>query len=134
MSEIVQRWRAFEKLLADRGLGWVLHYAPAHLRWTRRNRHPRGASFSALPADYRAFVAEVGYPVVGFSYYDAQGFSLLPSEAMGSISVDLADPADDMPKPRTDGPTTCPYAFFAGFDLADIEGSAANPYLQTRPR
>lgn len=127
MSETEQRWRAFEKQLTATGLRWALHYAPAHLRWTRHKRHPRGASFSALPDDYRAFVAAVGYPVVGFGYYDAQGITLVPPEAMASLSVELADPEGEFPEARAHEPTACRYAFFAGFDLADVEGWAFGP-------
>ena len=62
-----------------KGLGWALVYAPADLRYPRMATHPHGARLDhLLPADYRAFVKEVGYPVLGFSYYDRQGTTFLP--------------------------------------------------------
>ena len=69
MSDLIGRWRRFEATLHEKGLGWGLHYAPRHLRWARRKAHPHGGELAhLLPEDYRAFVAEVGYPVVGFHY------------------------------------------------------------------
>lgn len=125
IDSLVARWRQFEKTLAERDLSWGLHYAPAHLRWARRAGHPRGAELGhLLPDDYRAFVAAVGYPVVGFSYYDAQGLSMLPPEPMAVISVELPGPDDDWPEPDPVAPTRCRYAFFAGSELSDIEGFA----------
>lgn len=71
VTDAVSRWREFEVLLHDRGLDWALHYAPADLRWARSTRHRFGTQVDhLLPADYLEFVASVGYPVIGFSYYD----------------------------------------------------------------
>jgi hypothetical protein len=126
--DAVTLWRSFEAALRERGLGWALHYAPARLRHARDADHPRGASLDhLLPLDYRAFVAEVGYPVLGYGYYDREGFSFLPAEAMAGISVNLPDPDDVWPKAVEGAPTPCRYAFFAGSDLSDIEGLAFGP-------
>lgn len=128
MTDLVARFRRFEQQLAAKDLGWTLHHAPPHLRWARRFGHPRGAALDhLLPADYRAFVAAAGYPAIGFCYYDREGFSMLPPEAMAAISVDLPDPDDTWPTPSDDGPTRCLYAFFAGYELSDIEGFAFGP-------
>ncbi|GGK98649.1 hypothetical protein Ppa06_66870 [Planomonospora parontospora subsp. parontospora] len=76
MIDIIGRWRAFEKTLRDREFDWGSHFAPAQLRYARSAEHPRGAGVDhLLPADYRAFVSEVGYPVIGFGYYDRDGIS-----------------------------------------------------------
>ena len=84
--DIAARWREFENTLHAKGLDWGLHHAPAQLRHARSTGHPRGARVEhLLPADYRAFVSEVGYPVVGFRYYDRAGISFLPPEVMASM-------------------------------------------------
>jgi len=125
---VVDRWRAFERALHAKDLAWALHYAPPHLRWARRKRHPRGAELDhLLPPDYRAFVAEVGFPVIGFRYYDHEGISLLPPEPMGVISVDLADPDEQIAEARADGPTRCLHALFAACELSDIVGFSFGP-------
>ncbi|MFH9655600.1 hypothetical protein ACH4MT_32500 [Streptomyces anulatus] len=125
MTEAVSRWREFEAALEAKGLGWALEYAPADLRWARSTDHPYGARLDhLLPADYRAFVKEVGYPVLGFEYYDSHGTSFLPPEPMAVLSPMVYDPGSGFPQ-ETDGePTTCRYAFFAGYDLSDIHGFA----------
>ncbi|MBG0825863.1 hypothetical protein HS048_34845 [Planomonospora sp. ID91781] len=128
MIDIIGRWRAFEKTLRDRELDWGLHFAPEQLRYARSAEHPRGAGVDhLLPADYRAFVSEVGYPVIGFGYYDRDGISFLPPEAMARLSVDLPAPEDVWPEPADDRPTLCRYAFFAGYDLSEIEGYSFGP-------
>ena len=125
MKEIVSRWREFETALTARGLGWSLAYAPADLRQARTPDHPYGARLDhLLPADYLRFVREVGYPVLGFDYYDRQGISFLPPEPMAVLSPMVADPDGEFPKAVEDEPATCPYAFFAGQDLSDICGYA----------
>jgi hypothetical protein len=65
--------------------------------------------------------------VIGFRYYDGQGFSLLPREPMAVISAELPDPDEQFPEARSGGPTRCLHAFFAGFDLSDIEGWSFGP-------
>lgn len=128
MIDLVSRWRGLERTLRDKGLGWGLRYAPAQLRHARSAEHPYGAELDhLLPADYRAFLAEVGYPVIGFRYYDRDGLSFLPVEAMAAISVNLPDAGDEWPEPVDGAPTRCLHAFFAGFDLSDIEGYSFGP-------
>ncbi len=128
MIDVVNRWREFETSLQERGLAWGLHYAPAHLRYARPVGHRNGATLDhLLPADYRAFVAAVGYPVVGFRYYDREGLSFLPPEAMAAYSVEIPDPAGVWPPPNTGAPTVCRHAFFASFDLGEAEGYSFGP-------
>ncbi|WP_371097630.1 SMI1/KNR4 family protein [Streptomyces sanglieri] len=127
-TDAVARWREFERLLVGRGLGWGLHYSPAQLRYARTVEHPRGADLEhLLPADYRAFVAEVGYPML--DYYDnfEEGFAFLPPEAMANQSVDQPDPDGTFPTPVKDQPTRCLHAFFAGYDLPDYQGYSLGP-------
>jgi hypothetical protein len=119
---MIKQWRAFEQLLSDHDLSWGLHYAPADLRFARTPDHRYGAVFDPLPEDYLRFVSEVGYPVLGFQYYDRSTFSFLPPEAMGGLSPWVADTEGNLPE-AVDGPTPCP-AFFAGFDLSEINGWA----------
>lgn len=122
---LVQRWRAFEALLQKRGLGWAVHRAPAALRFARSRDTARGAKVAdLLPADYRAFVAAVGYPVFGFGYYDSAGLSFLPPEGIEHLSPMVFDAEGNEPKPSKTGPIECFGAFFAGFELSDIEGFA----------
>ncbi|MFE7046676.1 hypothetical protein ACFU9X_47220 [Streptomyces atratus] len=93
MAEAVSRWREFEAALEAKGLGWALEYAPADLREARSAHNPYGARLDhLLPADYRAFVKEVGYPVLGFKYYDWHGRSFLPPEPMAVLSPMVYDP------------------------------------------
>ncbi|AXE76123.1 WG repeat-containing protein [Streptomyces atratus] len=125
MTEIVSRWREFEKMLAAEGFGWALAYAPADLRHARSADHPHGARLDhLLSADYRAFVAEIGYPVIGFSCYDREGISFLPPEPMAVLSTMVVDLDGRFPEAVEGEPTTCPHAFFAGTDLSDICGYA----------
>jgi hypothetical protein len=128
MIDLLGPWREFERVVHDRGLDWGLDYAPAQLRYARPEGHEYGVRLDhLLPADYRAFVAEVGYPVVGFKYYDRWGISFLPPEAMAYLSVDLPDPDEAWPEPVEGEPTVCLHAFFAGTDLSDIEGYSFGP-------
>lgn len=128
MIDIAARWREFENTLHAKGLDWGLHHAPAQLRHARSTGHPRGARVEhLLPADYRAFVSEMGYPVVGFRYYDRAGISFLPPEAMASVSVELPDADGARPRAVDGEPTVCRHAFFAGYDLSDIEGYSFGP-------
>ncbi|MEW2634478.1 hypothetical protein AB0903_23275 [Streptomyces sp. NPDC048389] len=125
MTDIVSRWREFEHTLQAKGFGWALDHAPADLRWPRSATHPRGARLDhLLPADYRAFVKEVGYPVLGFSYYDRQGTTFLPPAAMSVLSVEIHDEEHGFPEAVEGAPTPCRHAFFAGYDLSDINGYA----------
>ncbi|MEU1573378.1 WG repeat-containing protein [Streptomyces collinus] len=125
MTDIVARWREFEQTLRAKGLGWALEYAPADLRYPRMATHPLGARLDhLLPADYRAFVKEVGYPVLGFSYYDRQGTTFLPPAAMSVLSVEIHDDEHGFPERVEGEPTPCRHAFFAGYDLSDINGFA----------
>ena len=108
----IDRWREFEAWLRARGLEWTVNYAPADLRWARSARHPLGSRYEhLLPADYRAFVAAVGYPV--FSHYQ-DGFAFLPPEPMAVLSPGVWDPQidDDLPEPTDTGPATCHRAFY----------------------
>jgi hypothetical protein len=128
MIDALGLWRGLERAAGDRGLEWGVNYAPAQLRYARTADHPHGARLEhLLPADYRAFVAELGYPVVGFKYYDRRGISFLPPEAMACISVNLPDPDDEWPEAVEGEPTVCRHAFFAGNDLSDIEGYSFGP-------
>jgi hypothetical protein len=125
---LVKRWRELEHALRAKDLGWGLHYAPADLRWARRADHPRGAEVThLLPDDYRAFVSAVGYPVLGFCYYDSEGFSMLPAEAMEVASVGLFVDGNELPRDNTQARTRCTHAFFAGYELSDIEGFSFGP-------
>jgi hypothetical protein len=126
--ELIERWRAFERRLTDKGLGWALHHAPAQLRQARLANHPRGAAVDhLLPADYRAFVAAVGYPVIGFSSYDHAGFSFLPPETLALQSLMVVGEDEAEPQASVNGPTQCSFAFFAGNDLSDMVGWAFAP-------
>lgn len=125
------RWRKFEKLLKQKKLDWGLHYAPAHLRHARTKEHFRGTDLGdLLPKAYREFVADVGYPVLGFRYYDGETFSFLPPEPMEVLSAMLPDYVGNdfvFPKSNKKGPTKAMLAFFAGYDLSDINGYAFKP-------
>jgi hypothetical protein len=128
VATVIERWRAFERLIQAKRLGWALHYAPPALRYARSIRHPHGGDFAhLLPADYVAFVDAVGYPIFGTRYYDGQGISFLPPEGIAQISVDLPDAGERFPEASKAGPTKCIAAFFAGFDFSDIEGFAFAP-------
>ncbi|MBB1246136.1 WG repeat-containing protein [Streptomyces durbertensis] len=123
MTDIVSRWREFEETLGKNGFGWALEYAPADLRWARTASHPHGARLDhLLPADYRTFVQEVGYPVLGFRSYDRRGTTFLPPEAMAVLSVEIYDEEHGFPDPVDGAPTRCRHAFFAGYDLSDLGG------------
>ncbi|MGW2084803.1 hypothetical protein [Streptomyces sp. NPDC001880] len=125
MSEAVARWREFEKSLHSKGLAWALEYAPADLRWARSADHPHGARVEhLLPVDYLAFVAEAGYPVLGFDYYDRKGMSFLPPDPMAVLSTTVYDDDHGFPTGTGSGPTVCRHAFFAGYDLSDVSGYA----------
>lgn len=128
MIEPVRRWRAFERVAHDLGLGWGIGRAQAWFRYARPAAHPFGARFGhLLPAAYREFVAEVGYPMVGYGYHDRGGISFLPPEAMARYSVEILGEDGDWPAPVAGEPTACRHAFFAGTDLAELDGYAFAP-------
>jgi len=121
--DVVGRWRGLERVVQERKLDWGLNYAPADLRYVRSGEHAFGARLDhLLPDDYLAFVDAVGYPVVGFAYYDRLGISFLPPEAMAHLSVDLPDPDEVWPEAVEGQPTVCLHALFAGSDLSEIDG------------
>lgn len=121
------RWRQFERLLVGKGLGGALRYAPAQLRYARDAEHPHGAELEhLLPADYRTFVAEIGYPVLSYDP-DREGFSFLPPEAIAVQSVNQCDPDFVFPRPVPGRRTRCLHAFFAGYDLPDYQGYSFGP-------
>ncbi|MCW6006250.1 hypothetical protein K1W54_16945 [Micromonospora sp. CPCC 205371] len=125
--DVVARWRQFERLLGERGLDWALRSAPAQLRYARDAEHPHGAELEhLLPADYRTFAAEIGYPVLSYDP-DREGLSFLPPEAMAVQSVNQCDPDLVFPRPVPGRPTRCLQAFFAGFDLLDYQGYSFGP-------
>lgn len=127
-GKLVERWRAFEKLVGQRKLDWALHYAPPALRFARDTDNPRGAAVAQLlPDDYRGFVEEVGYPIFGLSYYDSAGISFLPPSGMEHLSLMVFDSEGNEPKRSATGPTSCFGAFFAGYELSDVEGFAFAP-------
>lgn len=127
-SDLVTAWRDLERLLESRSLGWALHYLPAQLRVTRSRSNIRGTRYDhLLPGSYKHFVAEVGYPVLGFGYYCRQAWSFLPPEHIASLSANLPDPSGNFPKAGENEPTEALHAFFAGYDLSDIEGWSFAP-------
>ncbi len=115
-TPLVRAWRDLEQLLNSRGVEWALHYAPADLAWERA---PKWASSidAFLPADYRAFVAAVGYPMLGFSLYCDAAWSFLPPNPRAFFATQVFDRDGNEPDKR-------PFAvLFAAFhDLADITG------------
>lgn len=129
----VDQLRAFEAQLAARGLSWALHFAPRHLRQARSPDHPRGAALQQLlPADYRAFVESVGYPVIGLAYRDPEGISFLPPEPMAVLSCTLPRFDRSLQEfvfpPKTSAERTrCFLAFFASYDLGKVHGYAFGP-------
>lgn len=126
--DVVGRWRELERVVRELGLDWGLNHAPADLRYLRSSEHAFGARVDhLLPEDYRSFVNAVGYPVVGFSYYDRLGISFLPPEAMACLSADLPDPDEVWPAAVDGQPTVCLHALFAGSDLSEIDGYSFGP-------
>jgi hypothetical protein len=47
--DVVARWRSFERVLTERGLGWGLRYLPAQLRYARKATHPATTRGRVLP-------------------------------------------------------------------------------------
>jgi hypothetical protein len=127
MKSIVA-WRNLERTLTARGLAWAFHRLPVNLQVARTPEFPLGIQLEhLLPQDYRAFVHEVGYPVVGFSYYCRIGLSILPPTHIETCSTMVADANGGLLKPAR---TSCPMAhaaFFAGTDLSEIEGWSFAP-------
>ncbi|MBP6842017.1 MAG: hypothetical protein KA190_32270 [Kofleriaceae bacterium] len=128
IDALITRWKAFEALVARKKLSWAYHHAPPWLRHARLREHPRGVRLDlVLPAAYTRFVSEIGYPCFGTGYYDSAGLSFLPPEPMAVVSAMLADPEGELPRATPRGPTPCRYAFFAGYELSDVEGFALGP-------
>lgn len=125
IDRLLASWRTFEALLEKRHLGWAYHRAPPWLRHARDPQHRRGVTWDfEFPEAYRRFVEALAYPSFGTRYYDSAGLSFLPPESMAFLSAILAAPEGELPEPSKSGPTVCQYAFFAGFELSDIEGHA----------
>jgi hypothetical protein len=130
--DIHELWRALERAVDERDLRSGLNYAPADLRWARNPDHPFGAQLEhLLPADYRAFVTAVGYPVVGYTSYDTLGLTFLPPEPMAALSVDMPDSEEMWPEKVEGKSTVCLHAFFAGTDLSDVDGYSFGPSRET---
>jgi hypothetical protein len=128
MTSLSDTWTALRDALAKVDLDAAASVSPADLVWARGADHPRGSSLPEPPASYRAFIDAVGgYPMFGLGYYDREGFSFLPPSPMAVISANLPGPDDEWPVALPDAPTPCPFAFFAGYDLSDIEGWAFGP-------
>ncbi len=112
----IQIWSDFIEELNARDLGWIVNYAPADLPGC-------GTPFSPsivkhlLPEDYLTFVAEVGYPMVGFSYYCQTGFSMFPPAFMKDMSSQVFFDGDE-----SDDPNAPHAAMFAGVELSDVVG------------
>jgi hypothetical protein len=76
-----------------------------------------------LPESYRAFVGEVGH--VGFDLGERHRLALLPTPAMLQVTGAMGDPARPFEETRglrEKKRYTWPFAFFAGWDLADVNG------------
>jgi hypothetical protein len=128
MPTLAERWLALEQKIAARGIDWAVSRAPADLRVARRARHPHGSRWEHLvPADYREFIAAVGYPILGFRYYCGDGLSFLPPEHIARISADVGDLDGETPVAVEGAPTECKVAFFAGTELSDFVGWAFGP-------
>jgi hypothetical protein len=86
---------------------------------------PRGAVVEPLlPDAYRRFVAEVGYPVIGFGYGDRDGLTFLLPSPREVTSIALEDAQRGLPEDAAEAPVRCRFAFFAGWALSDLEGFA----------
>jgi hypothetical protein len=121
MSSSITAWKQFKKLIAARDLAWIAQDVPADLAFEKAPAWAKQVH-ALLPDDYRRFVAEVGYPMVGFQLYCAEGWSFLPPAAL-EFHATLCFSADG------EEPTKAPLAaFFAAYhDLADITGYAFVP-------
>jgi len=123
-----QRWRELVGLAEAKRIPDAASLTPRGLAWARSGRHPHGTELPQLPASYLAFIDELGgYPMFGLGYYDRQGFSFLPPSPMAVLSADVFDAQGVQPKRAKGAPTRAHAAFFAGYDLSDIEGWAFAP-------
>lgn len=112
-NDAVAAWRNFEHEMNDAGYGWTIHYAAADLA-------PADPAFDPmriehlLPEDFLAFTKEVGYPMVGYSYYCRVGFSVLPPAWQATTSMFVDGEESDPNDPCG--------VMFAGQELADVDG------------
>lgn len=76
--------------------------------------HPNEDELTALlPADYLAFIAEQGYPLLAAPARLDYAFAFLPPLAMRQVSADIADNQDEVG-----------FVMFAGWNLSNVDGWA----------
>ncbi|MBL8922701.1 MAG: hypothetical protein JNJ54_27885 [Myxococcaceae bacterium] len=124
----IRAWTSLERRLSSLGLSWAFHRLPKHLQVARSPDFPHGVEVEhLLPDDYRAFVAQVGYPVVGFSYYCRVGLSFLPPAHLETCSAMVATRDQKLLPPSRRRRPRASAAFFAGIDLSDLVGWSFAP-------
>ncbi len=121
-TPLVRAWRDLEQLVRSKRVEWALHYAPADLAWERAPKWTTSSIDAFLPADYQAFVAAAGYPMLGFSLYCDIAWSFLPPNPRAFFATQVFDREGNEPD-------KLPFAvLFAAFhDLADVTGYAFVP-------
>ncbi|MCX4247373.1 hypothetical protein [Paraliomyxa miuraensis] len=125
---IAAKWQALVDLAATKGLERGAYTVPRGLQWARKASPQHEIQLRPPPASYVALLEAIGgCPVFGLCYYDRDGWSFLSPSAQEVLSTDLPTPDDVWPEADDAGVIRCPFVFFAGVELSDIEGWAFGP-------
>lgn len=131
VSALVKTYRSFVSRCKNAGLAHRLGEAGPNEKFYQgaRKSDPSARELEPLlPPAYRAFVAAAGYPC--FDLGSAHRLCFLPPLAMRQVTGAMGDPARPFDETRTlreKKTYTWPFAVFAGWDFADVNGSCFMP-------
>jgi hypothetical protein len=123
---LVSEWQGLVKQAKAAGLGKrIASVPPAAKRYTgARKADPKPAQLARfLPAAFTEFTAAVGYPMIDLGR--GARWAMLPPTAMCQVTGAMGSPGQEFALARTareKGTYVWPFAFFAGYDLSDVNG------------
>jgi len=125
-------WATLVGTLERHGLSGQLSRSSAEDSWLHDGGEAEGAPSAAdvealLPASYRAFVAQHGYPLIAAPSRLSYAFAFLPPLAARQVSAVLADEEMDFDEARAArmaGDYAWQHVMFAGWNFADGDGWA----------
>ena len=124
--DAITLWREVDRVVRAAGLGMRITDVPRAAKPYKASRpyDPTVAQLKRhLPSSFVAFTEAVGYPAIDLGR--GLRWTMLPPTAMRQVTGAMGDPAQpfaETRKLREAGTYTWPFAFFAGFDLSDVNG------------
>jgi len=137
---ISQAWKKLAALAKTHGLAARVGASTEAAKTPTYGKKPRrGDPTDAdvapwLPAEYRAFVGEVGFVAADFG--ERARLAFLPPRLVRQVTGAMSDgktPFDEQRTLREKGSYRWPFAFFAGYDLADVNGWCFAPKDDATP-